>query len=510
MGDEMKIKKIVSEVDSIIEIVKDSGSGVKTNILKQIINKYKKIYVIYKDFINNYLDFREISDNLYDGIYISDGTGKTIYVNEAYTRTTGITKEEVIGRTVKEISEEGKLYKGAVTMEVLKRKEMVNSLGMSFKNGKDLLVTGCPIFDQHGNIKLVVINNRDISDLKELEHKIAELQNDKIRASEEIKFLRAQQMSKKTHVISGKYINTVLELVKTIAPTDVTVLITGESGTGKEIIADEIYYNSERRHKPFIKVNCAAIPPELLESELFGYEGGAFTDAKKTGKIGMFELANEGTILLDEIGDMSLNLQTKLLRVLQSKEILRIGGTKTIKLDIRVIASTNKDLKEEILKGRFREDLYYRLNVIPIILKPLRERIEEVLYLAKGFLEKYNKKYGKNVIIENNAIKLLEIYQWPGNIRELENLIERMVVINTDGIIKHNLLASSLNLENTDYMKYAEDNKLTLKSAVNQLEKEIIINYIQKYGSVNKAAFELGLSQPALWKKCKNLGIKCS
>lgn len=505
MGDELKIKKLVKKVDDIYNIIKklELSPSIKTLIDE----KYKDIKQIYNDFIEGYLDFREISDNLYDGMYISDGKGKTIYINEAYTRITGIEKEEVIGRTVKEISEEGILFKGAVTMDVIERKEMVNSLGKSLINDKDLLVTGSPIFDQKGNVRLVVINNRDISDLKELEQKIAELHSEKLKANEEIKFLRKQQISNDTVVYKSENMNAIMDLIGTIGPTDVTILITGESGTGKEVIADEIYFKSKRKNKPFIKVNCAAIPAELLESELFGYEGGSFTDAKRKGKIGLFELANEGTILLDEIGDMSLNLQSKLLRVLQSKEIVRIGGNKPIKLDIRVIASTNKDLQEEIKKGKFRDDLYYRLNVVPIEIKPLRERKEDISHLTNEYLNQYNKKYGKKAKLEKEAMKILEMYKWPGNIRELINLIERLVVINKDGIIKYNSILSILDMENVNLSLLMGDNNFTLKVAVQSLEKEMIMNSIKKCGSVNKAAGQLGLSQPALWKKCKVLNI---
>ena len=499
MGDEQKIISLFKEFKDIQKIIEDADIDV--GIKKYVNEKYDKINEIYTDFIDNYLDFKEISDNLYDGIYIADGTGKTIFVNKAYLRNTEIPMGKLIGRTVKEITEEG-LYKGAVTMEVLERKEPVNSLGKILGNNKEVLVSGSPIFDEEGNVKLVVINNRDISDLKELEKINAKLNKDKKRAYEEINYLRKQQIS--NHIV-GDQTNETMELVNTISPTDVTVLITGESGTGKEVVADEIYHRSKRNNKPFIKVNCAAIPGELLEAELFGYEGGAFTDARKAGKIGLFELANEGTILLDEIGEMQLSLQSKLLRVLQTKEIRRIGGNKSIMLDIRVIASTNKDLQEEIRKGTFREDLYYRLNVVPISIKPLRERKEMIPDLTKEFLDNFNKKYGKDAIIQEEAIYLLTEYKWPGNIRELENLIERMVVINNDGIIKYNSIASILELESIEDSEY---DTRTLKDIVERLERDVITRTIKKYGSVNKSAAVLGLSQPALWKKCKKLNIE--
>lgn len=508
MGDELKVRKIKQEIDKVYSLLQKCNLSL--DIKQELQEKFDIIEEIHKDFMNTYLDFKEISDHLYDGIYISDGTGKTIFVNDAYSRITGIQKEEVTGRNVQDISKEGRLYRGAVTMEVIKRKEMVNSMGKSFVNNKDLLVTGSPIIDEKGNVKLVVINNRDISNLKELELKNAELQNDKQRANQEIEFLRKQQTSKSKFIYEGEYMKGILELVNIIAPTDVTVLITGESGTGKEVVVDEIYSRSNRRDKPIIKVNCAAIPGELLESELFGYEGGAFTGAKKTGKMGMFELANEGTILLDEIGEMNLKLQSKLLRVLQSREIVRIGGNKPISLDIRVIASTNRDLHEEIKNGKFREDLFYRLNVLPIELKPLRERKDEIPILTNEFINRFNKKYNKNTVIEDEAMVLLCMYKWPGNIRELENLIERLVVINSDGTIMADSLTSMLGIEKQYFtLKFSKNRaeKITLKEAVRNLEKEMIEVVIKECGSVNKASSILGISQPALWKKCKVLDI---
>lgn len=302
------------------------------------------------------INFREVCQNLYDGIHIADGEGRILFVNEAYTRTTGIRAEDVVGRKMSEI--EGKLYRGSVTQEVLKTGKRVNSVATIFALDKEVLVTGTPIFDGAGNVKLVVTNTRDFPELKRLERQLLEMTEEQRKANEELAYLRRQQAGEKEIVYSSEAMASVIELVRTVAQTDVTVLITGESGTGKELIANLLYQSSRRRDKPFIKVNCAAIPAELLESELFGYEAGAFTGARRAGKAGMFELADTGVILLDEIGDMPLALQTKLLRVLQSRELMRIGGNSPIRLDLRVVASTNRDLPEEIRRGRFREDLY--------------------------------------------------------------------------------------------------------------------------------------------------------
>ena len=287
----------------------------------------------------------------------------------------------------------------------------------------------------------------------------------------------------------------------------VTVLVTGESGSGKERIAEAIYRHSSRSDKPFIKVNCAAIPAELLESELFGYEAGAFTDANKKGKAGMFELANDGVILLDEIGDMPINLQTKLLRVLQEREVMRIGGSKYMKLDIRVIAATNRNLEEEIRRGNFREDLYYRLNVVPICVIPLRERKEDIPYLVMGFLRKYCKKYGKKVSVDKEAIDLFVSYDWPGNIREFKNLIERLVVISTDGSIGKSNILQSLNSNFLKFNSHKADRPINLKEYLKAYEKTLIATALKQWDSKRKTAKALGIDHATLIRKCREHGF---
>ncbi|MFG6351697.1 MAG: sigma 54-interacting transcriptional regulator, partial [Oscillospiraceae bacterium] len=272
------------------------------------------------------LDFLEVCQHLYDGIHITDGEGRILFINSAYTRTTGIRPDQVLGRTVAEI--EGLLYKGSVTEQVLRTRQRVNSVATILELGKEVLVTGTPVFAPDGEIKLVVTNTRDFPELKRLESQLHDLTVERKKADQELAFLRRQQAGGRPLVYRSEAMESVMELVRTVAQTDVTVLITGESGTGKELIANELYQNSARRGRPFIKVNCAAIPAELLESELFGYEEGAFTGARRSGRAGMFELADTGVILLDEIGDMPLPLQTKLLRVLQQRELMRVGATR--------------------------------------------------------------------------------------------------------------------------------------------------------------------------------------
>jgi len=303
----------------------------------------------------------------------------------------------------------------------------------------------------------------------------------------------------------------VFRIIEKIADTDSTILIFGESGTGKELVARSIHYNSERKDKPFVPVNCGAIPENLLESELFGHEKGAFTGASKT-RIGRFEKANGGTIFLDEVGDMSAILQTKILRVLQEREFERVGGQRTIKVDVRVIAATHRDLEEEITKGNFREDLYYRLNVIPVKIPPLRARKSDIPILIKHFLKNLSKKKGHLVEgISNKAMEILINYHWPGNVRELENLIERLVILNGKGVIeKEDLPAAITRLspkeDNTNVT--LPETGIDLNTTVNQLEKELIIQALDKSNWVkNKAAKLLHLKRTTLVEKMKKNNI---
>ncbi|WP_010261808.1 sigma-54-dependent Fis family transcriptional regulator [Treponema primitia] len=312
-------------------------------------------------------------------------------------------------------------------------------------------------------------------------------------------------------IISGSEIigtsnamRTVHEMLSRVAPSDATVLITGESGTGKELIAAEIHRLSKRVGAPLIKVNCAAIPESLIESELFGHERGAFTGADKQRK-GRFELAHSGTLFLDEIGELSPQVQVKLLRVLQERELERVGGTSTIKVDVRLITATNRNLEEEVKSGRFRDDLYYRLNVFPIQIPPLRERKSDIVLLADYFSEKYAAKNGKLIKrISTPAIDLLTSYSWPGNVRELENAIERAVILSKDQVIHSYDLppslqsAASTNTEPTT----------TLEAALSRMEKELIVEALKiADGNMASAARRLGITERQMGLRVHHYGI---
>ena len=299
-----------------------------------------------------------------------------------------------------------------------------------------------------------------------------------------------------------------LSLIKKVAPTDSTVLILGESGTGKELVASSIHDNSDRKNQPFIKLNCAAIPEELLESELFGHEKGAFTGATKF-KPGKFDMANGGTLFLDEIGDMPYNLQAKVLRILQEQEFYRVGGSRTIKVDVRIIASTNKNLEKMVQEGTFREDLFYRLNVFTLHLPPLRERKEDIPLLVEYFLQNAPKK----VDISSVALQMLVAFSWPGNIRELQNTIESASVIAEDGYIEPAQLPGKItgafnNMDDTDFKMPAH---IPLDERLREIEKSMIIEALRKTGGVQVRATELlGINQRSLWHRIKkhNIDVK--
>jgi two-component system response regulator AtoC len=321
---------------------------------------------------------------------------------------------------------------------------------------------------------------------------------------------RLQQTYDFTNMI-GKTdkIQELFKLVKDVAATNTTVLIRGESGTGKELIANAIHYNSPRVKRPFVKVNCGVLAESLLESELFGHVRGAFTGAIKD-KIGRFELANGGTLFLDEIGDISLNMQLKLLRVLQEGEFERVGGTETLKVDVRIIAATNKDLEKAMEEGKFRQDLYYRLNVIPIEVPPLRERKEDIKYLVYYFMEKFNKIYGKNITeIDPKAMILMENYQYPGNIRELENLIERIIVLDKKGSIKTSDLPAYIRAAEMEEISEDFDLEKGLSYLVENYERKLIVNALEKNG-FNKfqTAKQLQMNRSTFLSKLKKYGIQ--
>lgn len=449
------------------------------------------------------VDFHKVVDSLIDGVYVTDDKAVTQYVNPAYCKHTGIQPEEILERSVDEIAQEGSLFSKAVSSDVIELGRNVTGTGVVKNNrGKSVpaYVTGVPIFGEDGKVSNVAVS---VFDTDSLLYRVTEFRNT-VHVEKAVQILdRFDEEDMNPLLGNDPAVRDIRRTIARAAPTDVTMLITGESGVGKEVVADSIYSASDRKGKPYVKVNCTAIPANLLESELFGYEKGSFTGALNQGKAGLFELANHGTILLDEIGDLPYELQTKLLRVLQQKEIMRIGGKKPISLDVRVIAATNADLKQKIKDGRFREDLFYRLSVVPIYIPPLRERRGDIDRLVKHYFFEYCTKHAHTVTVPNETLEIFRRYSWPGNVRELQNVIEYMVICCEGNVLQPQTLAAYLGMEN----RRVGEPLTSLKSAVDSYEKELITRAIEEYGGVRKAARALDVDASTISRKMKKYGI---
>ncbi|MEW5596413.1 sigma 54-interacting transcriptional regulator [Peribacillus frigoritolerans] len=456
------------------------------------------------DKLNRALD--AIIENSYDGIYITDQDGITLYTNSAIERITGIPKEYYIGKSVDQLIKRG-ILNASVTHKVVKLRRTVSVVQDNFA-GKETLITGSPVFNGEGEIEQVVTNIRDLSDLNELMHELTKANELNNQYKQEIEKLR-KITSKDGVVFVSDKMKMIYEIAERISDIDATVLILGETGVGKDVLARNIYNRSIRSKKgDFIKINCGAIPADLLESELFGYEGGAFTGANQKGKPGMFELAESGILFLDEVGELPLQLQVKLLRALQEREIQRIGGTKPKKIDVRIIAATNRNLSEMVKSGDFREDLFYRLNVIPITIPPLRERREDILALTDLFLTKANEQYKFSKEIDSRLKEYFYQHDWPGNVRELINIVERLVVLTDNRILSINDLPEEYQPENRNQPNL--NATLTLKEAVERAEKEILTKAAQTYQTTYEIAEALESSQATIVRKLKKYRLKVS
>ncbi|NCB63526.1 MAG: PAS domain-containing protein [Clostridia bacterium] len=480
------------------------------------------------------VDFKEVVDSLDDSLLVTDAKGTVLYINPAYTRNTGITQEDVLNRDIHDLIGDGKLISGGAVASVLEERKRVFRLSTTYKTAPPIVgyVVGTPIFDDGGSLRQVVACSRPILSLQSLH-------NDFETFVREVNSLKPKSINKKSdkelsESMVGRYrsLETICTLIDHVAPTDASVLITGESGVGKEVIADEIYRRSLRSDKPYVKINCASIPGHLLESELFGYEKGAFTGASARGKVGLFEYANNGTLMLDEIGDMPMDLQVKLLRAIQSQQITRIGGTRPIQLNIRFLALTNADLKQKVAEGSFRQDLYYRLNVIPMRVPPLRERMQDMAELCGYFIERFSKKYNRPFLLTQGQLEFMKQYPWPGNIRELENLIEYLVLCSSGiGQVGDDVLMSLLNLSTdkprlpspetpTADLTPAEPSPalpafdlakgIDLDSAVCQFEKQLIEQALAVSSNLREAGEKLNINASTICRKIKLYNIDYS
>lgn len=434
----------------------------------------------------------------YEGFLLSDHEGRVFFANAAVEVISGVKLDQIIGKTPEEMQEDGLILKQS--QRILQKNPL--TIYQKLNTGRDVFITSKPIKDENGKVLCYASNYRDLKDLNMLfdEHlnysKISFLELERLRES----------VTKTGGIMSiSSVMQELKRLVEKIAKTDATILILGESGTGKEVISKNIHSLSKRSDAPYIQINCGAIPENLIESELFGYEKGAFTGAN-TSKPGLLEVANHGTVLLDEIGEMPLHLQVKLLRAIQTNEITRVGGTAKKQLDVRYIAATNQDLKKRVQEGKFREDLFYRLNVVQVEVPPLRDRVEDIGYLGKYFLDRFNKKYNKQLVFSKRALSLLEQYEWPGNVRQLENMVEQLVILSegpsiTERNIPHEISRSQWKEE------YSTTSIRPLKESIEEFEEVEIRKALQVYPSIRSAAKALGISHSTLLRKIKQYDI---
>lgn len=465
----------------------------------QDISEYEGISDQLQSFQRLTRELEAIIESSYDGLYITDGKANTIRVNRAYERVTGLCREDLLGRNMHDLVSE-QVFDHSVTLEVLKKCEPV-TLMQVVKGSKQVIVTGTPIYDDGGEIVLVVTNVRDITELNELK---AELENSRRITSRMVQTLMEQDSidhALQQMVIKSQGMMQVVRMAIKVADAGASVLLQGESGVGKSMLARIIHQISHRKQGPFLKINCGTIPPSLMESELFGYEKGAFTGAMPGGKAGLIETGHGGTIFLDEIAELPPDLQVKLLEVIEDKTFTRVGGTCPVSVDVRIIAATNRNLAEMIRTGGFREDLFYRLNVVPIAIPPLRRRREDIPPLAMKVIEAYNQANRTDKRMEPRVVDQLKEYSFPGNVRELINIVERMLIMSEGSRISTEDLPEEVLKPPCCGLHTLRAEGLTLKESVAALEADLIRKALASTGSLAEAADLLAIHPTTLWRK---------
>ena len=444
------------------------------------------------------------------GIYVTRADGVSMFINSRYEQITGIRREEAVGQTIFTLHSQG-MYMPLVTPVILRINKEYTVL-QAFAGGSYGIISGTPIYDAGGKPYCVLIC------VNQIEEKAMNMINGPLNPEVRRKVQRADlqyvQESPVDIIAESTAVRQVLQDSIRVASYDVPVLLLGESGTGKEIFASIIHSSGARRFEPYVTLNCSAISTNLLEAELFGYEPGAFTGASTKGKQGFFEVATKGTIFLDEIGDMPLESQAKLLRVLQNGEFYKVGGIEPIKTNARIIAATNRNLKEMAENGTFRRDLYYRLNVIPITMPALRDRKEDIAPLLLHFLYVFNQTYGTNKRFSADLIQLLIDYEWPGNVRELKNLVKRLIIMCVDDEITpdHFYRIWSQELAQDRREEAPEEGVVVnglppLTRAVADVERTLVERALEKGGSTRRAAELLGVSQSSIMRKIREYGL---
>lgn len=444
-------------------------------------------------------DLLPILNSMAEAIFIDDADGYALWINASAEEIYRIKKEDIIGKHCSYLEHLG-VFAPSAARQVMEKGKEVSMLHKN-KDGKQLLSRGTPILNREGRLTKIVTTSRDITELVELQNKLESIQNT-------LTDMRVVEGYKYEGIIANSpAMFNVIQMVERLASLDTSVLITGESGSGKGVIAKLLHESGNRKNQPFIQINCGAIPANLLESELFGYERGAFTGSRKEGKKGLFEAAKNGTVFLDEIAELPLNLQVKILQAIQEKAVQRVGGLDTIPVDVRIISATNRNLEEMVKEGRFREDLFYRLNVVPIAVPALRDRPEDIVPMIRSFLQQNNSKFNENKTMDTAVMSVLLKYRWPGNVRELENIIERLIITTRGSIIGMDNLPSYIYENARRPGEISITRNGGLQETLDAVEKQMLVDAQAKHKTTREIAKALDISQPTVVRKLARHGL---
>jgi len=469
--------------------------------------------------------YDHIFDLINDGVYITDKLGNTLHVNRMYERLTGIKKSLLIGRNVETLKQEG-VFDIILNPKIVETGKPATKIQTDQK-GKKLVLSGYPVVDQEGKVVLVVTFARDTSLMAQLREQLVKQHKLLKKYRTNVQYINEGSDQRRPLIAKSTAISKLIRSIDHLSVTDASILLQGETGVGKDIFARRIHRHSHRSDKPFVKVDCPSIPESLFESELFGYAPGAFSGAHAKGKLGLFEMADKGTLFLDEIGELPLLMQSKLLRVLQDREINRVGSTKTRKVDVRVVSATNRDLEKEVREGRFRQDLFYRLRVAVVTIPPLRERGEDIRLFAEYFLKRFCGRYNKEIRFSSDTLQAFHTYHWPGNVREMENLIQSLVITDRTGLIDTSVLRGNMVDELFDDGNHPATNdspvkdilglpdlvteiksgNRSLKTIMEEIEQKILEYGLSHYNSQATLAKRFKVNRSTIFRKLNKDGV---